>query len=736
MDSSDPGGLIKSGGENNKDAESDRTEIAEEKAEKNRVLERYEYLLTLSPPSPPSPPTPPSMQGEVDSSDHEKMTEKGRASTADEMSDRSETAEEKTERERVLELHEYNLTALPPSPPSPQSPPGIPGEEDSDDDSEMSGSDLTEQTEDEDFLCVVVDKQKTWVTVEDENQYAVERLSEEFRMRPLLPPDPEDPRTDWSEASSGIKFPKCHCAFSGCSWTSVRQPCEVRHPTKSYWKVQNGGWKHELQVNHTTFGCCSDAACLKEHILTHHYDTLIQACGQKRVNLDSYDYYVEAIKHRESMRLPVLGASIDRRCFQYVKEAFSDDAVQGLVCMCCATVRASTNSRHSHIGYVSCEAYFNSIRGESFEINWNFSAYWDRYGDTQAMRNHPDLKPNAWNWKRRLHCSKYKGEQVKVLCCPEDVKCNANTTHASDLLCNKCSFPLCRECFFRSVKPDRNETGIPRALCNDNFYGFITHLIYKWKVRWIEAAAACPIFTAMICYYVEGDRGHLLNEVMHQAEFPHAVRGNVYSYHMPWEEVFKKLHSICSSKGAEMSQLPHPPALLSQLVTFNLRIGDVVELNKWLPQARLRPHVVLKLLCQLVDTNYAGCAIAENTMALKKKLKLNVEKLYPEPDDQRNVPEEQREGFIPAAVEEAIRANRKADPAMRESRFRQKHGTPLPAPQQLEHALEDVRPCHLVPQRSSHDLVDKNVQQVLGLGDHYNLKVSTGKKHLRGSMEF
>jgi len=28
-----------------------------------------------------------------------------------------------------------------------------------------------------------------------------------------------------------------------------------------------------------------------------------------------------------------------------------------------------------------------------------------------------------------------------------------------------------------------------------------------YKVKWIEAAAACPIFTALITYYAEGDRG-------------------------------------------------------------------------------------------------------------------------------------------------------------------------------------------------------------------------------------
>ena len=57
--------------------------------------------------------------------------------------------------------------------------------------------------------------------------------------------------------------------------------------------------------------------------------------------------------------------------------------------------------------------------------------------------------------------------------------------------------------------------GVPEALANDNFWGHAPDILYKYKVRWIEAAAACPIFTALITYYVEGDKGHLLNVEQH-----------------------------------------------------------------------------------------------------------------------------------------------------------------------------------------------------------------------------
>ena len=56
---------------------------------------------------------------------------------------------------------------------------------------------------------------------------------------------------------------------------------------------------------------------------------------------------------------------------------------------------------------------------------------------------------------------------------------------------------------------------ISTALANDNFIGYVGEIIYKYKVRWIECAAASHVFTSVITYYVEGDRGHLLGEREH-----------------------------------------------------------------------------------------------------------------------------------------------------------------------------------------------------------------------------
>ena len=53
----------------------------------------------------------------------------------------------------------------------------------------------------------------------------------------------------------------------------------------------------------------------------------------------------------------------------------------------------------------------------------------------------------------------------------------------------------------------------------------------------------------VIVYYVEGDGGHLLNEIMGQPGFRTAVRGSYESYSMPWEEIMEDLPTCVLQLG-------------------------------------------------------------------------------------------------------------------------------------------------------------------------------------------
>ena len=63
------------------------------------------------------------------------------------------------------------------------------------------------------------------------------------------------------------------------------------------------------------------------------------------------------------------------------------------------------------------------------------------------------------------------------------------------------------------------------ALANDNMWGYICSIIVQYQVRWIEMAAVLPYWTCMIVYYVEGDRGHLMNEILAEKLQRRGVRG-------------------------------------------------------------------------------------------------------------------------------------------------------------------------------------------------------------------
>ena len=125
---------------------------------------------------------------------------------------------------------------------------------------------------------------------------------------------------------------------------------------------------------------------------------------------------------------------------------------------------------------------------------------------------------------------------------------------------------MCQECTDTMMLQDATKCGVPMALCNDNMWGYPTDLIVTHKVRWIEAAAVLPCWTSMIVYYVEGDRGHLMNEEVGQQKYRTVVRGSCISYLMPWEDILRQLMAHGKDKSAY--SLPRPQEALKCLHVF------------------------------------------------------------------------------------------------------------------------------------------------------------------------
>ena len=126
------------------------------------------------------------------------------------------------------------------------------------------------------------------------------------------------------------------------------------------------------------------------------------------------------------------------------------------------------------------------------------------------------------------------------MCCPEDVEKRKECRHDDESVCWRCNTPICNECFQLLRRGEK----IPKALCNDNYISYQHRFIVHNRVTWLEATIACPIFAGLITYYIEGDahqRGHLMEEAIGTPQRAYAVRGNCFSFLLPWDKVMKKL---------------------------------------------------------------------------------------------------------------------------------------------------------------------------------------------------
>jgi len=240
-------------------------------------------------------------------------------------------------------------------------------------------------------------------------------------------------------------------------------------------------------------------------------------------------------------------------------------------------------------------------------------------------------------------------EKLKVLCCPEDiVSCDQ---HEPNIICSGCKLPICSECF--ACLANGNSYGSPMALCNDNFWGFLSSFIVKYEVRFIETLVATPIWTTTSVFYVEGDRGHLLNEGFGQKRYRTAMRGYVNSFVMPWEDILHQLGDTVSE--AEMRSLPRSPACLGYLIRFTL----TNELGPLLGHCRslmVRPGVVLLLIFELIRMGHETFRGQGEAHDLRQAIEAAMAEYYPETE--ANVPLEQRQGHIPHGNLAAVNASK------------------------------------------------------------------------------
>ena len=135
------------------------------------------------------------------------------------------------------------------------------------------------------------------------------------------------------------------------------------------------------------------------------------------------------------------------------------------------------------------------------------------------------------------------------------------------------------------------------ALGHDNYWGFSTDLIVRYRVRWIEMAAVLPMWTHMIVYYVEGHEGHMMSEAVGQQPWRSSVSGQCFSFVIPWTEMLREFHKRVSEDA--FLSLPRDAYTLQYLFRVHLRVAGQ-SFSDELKHVRLRPFVLVRLHVWLV----------------------------------------------------------------------------------------------------------------------------------------
>ena len=267
-----------------------------------------------------------------------------------------------------------------------------------------------------------------------------------------------------------------------------------------------------------------------------------------------------------------------------------------------------------------------------------------------------------------------------------------------------------------------NDPGVPRALANDNWYGYVNKVIVEWEVRWIEMAVVLPFWTTLIVYYLEGDRGHLMTEQLGAPRYRWGVRGNCFSYHMPWEDLTRCLGRCTDDDELE---LPLSPDLLVHVVRLHMKVGTS-DWCKHLKQVRLRAHVALRLAYTLIENKHPVYQNRGSAVALKARFARLLEERYPDPESDA-LPEAERDGRVPDAIMKAAEESLQGK-NVKGTTAKRKNATPDLAPTDISEAFDYVRPQAILAERSSGNIADGNDARVNALGSFDNLEVQTGSR--------
>ena len=131
----------------------------------------------------------------------------------------------------------------------------------------------------------------------------------------------------------------------------------------------------------------------------------------------------------------------------------------------------------------------------------------------------------------------FKEGDVRILCCPEDRKCNEKCL-SQKRLCKHCSVPVCRTCGASLFRKQQS----PVALSNDLMVFYAPQALYTdGGLTVMEMICASTCITSMICFSLEVKFGNMFNTKAMMQRHRVGARGNATSFQLPWEALLQQL---------------------------------------------------------------------------------------------------------------------------------------------------------------------------------------------------